>query len=338
MDNFDFNESAYIARQSEATENGIFAPEISTPDYTVTENPSITPRPEPRAVPDENGNGPRENDEARPAPVISDDGNADKTHENGEMRPEPRRKHPHRGNKGDRMGGDRKSDGTNTERSGGSTERDGRPRLNRGDGSAPNGEHRPVPLPHFPENDGNRNPETRPAPHENDGAEKTERAKRTEYAEDSARADYTRRTERARLGKYAENAEQIGSTEHAGQKNVVSDGAFRPLPQGGLTDKIVPRALTANESVATDAALANDSVAAARAIETEDGLLVAVLLDPVFLVSERRELKEELKCDIEQATGKQTLVTYDLGVYRKIKPDMSSEAKAALYAAVTARN
>ena len=159
MDNFDFNESAYIARQSEATENGIFAPEISTPDYTVTENPSITPRPEPRAVPDENGNGPRENDEARPAPVISDDGNADKTHENGE--------------------------------------------------------HRPVPLPHFPENDGNRNPETRPAPHENDGAEKTERAKRTEYAEDSARADYTRRTERARLGKYAENAEQIGSTERA---------------------------------------------------------------------------------------------------------------------------
>ena len=100
----------------------------------------------------------------------------------------------------------------------------------------------------------------------------------------------------------------------------------------------MPRALTANESVATDAALANDSVAAARAIETADGVLVAVLLDPVFLVSERRELKEELKCDIEQATGKQTLVTYDLGVYRKIKPDMSSEAKAALYAAATARN
>ena len=75
MENFDFNESAYIARQSEATENGIFAPEISTPDYTVTENPSITPRPEPRAVPDENGNDTRENDEARPA---------------------PRHKHPHR--------------------------------------------------------------------------------------------------------------------------------------------------------------------------------------------------------------------------------------------------
>ena len=294
MDNFDFNESAYIARQSEATENGIFAPEISTPDYTVTENPSITPRPKPRAVPDENGNGPRENDEARPAPVISDDGNADKTHENGEMRPEPRRKHPHRGNKGDRMGGDRKSDGTNTERSGGSTERDGRPHGNRSDDRTPNGEHRPVPLPHFPENDGNRNPETRPAPHENDGG-------------------------------------KIGGA-------VVSDGAFRPLPQGGLTDKIVPRALTANESVATDAALANDSVAAARAIETEDGLLVAVLLDPVFLVSERRELKEELKCDIEQATGKQALVTYDLGVYRNIRPYMTDEAKAALYAAVTARN
>ena len=117
----------------------------------------------------------------------------------------------------------------------------------------------------------------------------------------------------------------------------MTDSTARPLPDGGLGDKIVPRALTANESVATDAALANDSVVAARAIETEDGLLVAVLLDPVFLVSERRELKEELKCDIERATGKQALVTYDLGVYRKIKPDMSSEAKAALYAVATAR-
>lgn len=182
------------------------------------------------------------------------------------------------------------------------------------------------------------NGETRPAPYENDGGEKTERAKRTEYAEDSARADYTRRTERARLGKYAENAEQIGSTERAGQKNVVSDGAFRPLPQGGLTDKIVPRALTTNESVATDAALANDSVAAARAIETEDGLLVAVLLDPVFLASERRGLKETLRAEIENATGACAVVTYDLGVYRNIRPDMTDEAKAALYAAVTARN
>ena len=120
--------------------------------------------------------------------------------------------------------------------------------------------------------------------------------------------------------------------------DVLTDSTARPLPDGGLGDKIVPRTLTANESVATDAALANDSVAAARAIETEDGVLVAVLLDPVFLVSERRELKEELKCDIEQATGKQTLVTYDLGVYRNIRPYMTDEAKAALYAAVTARN
>ena len=276
MDNFDFNESAYIVRQPEATDDSVFAPATDRPfadsDYAT------------------------ENGETRPAPVITDDGNTDKTHEKGEMRPEPRRKHPHRGNKGDRMGGDRKSDGTNTERSGGSTERDGRPHLNRSDGSAPNGGHRPVPLPYFPDGEEQNRPQVRPAPY-NDGNDAAT------YAPD-----------------------------------VLTDSTARPLPDGGLGDKIVPRALTANESVATDAALANDSVAAARAIETEDGLLVAVLLDPVFLVSERRELKEELKCDIEQATGKQTLVTYDLGVYRKIKPDMSSEAKAALYAAVTARN
>lgn len=276
MDNFDFSESAYIVRQPEATDNAVFAPATERP-FTGTDLAT-------------------ENGEARPAPVISGDGNADKTHENGEMRPEPRRKHPHRGNKGDRMGGDRKSDGTNPERSGGSTERDGRPHLNRGNGSAPNGGHRPVPLPYFPDGEEQNRPQVRPAPY-NDGNDAAT------YAPD-----------------------------------VLTDSTARPLPDGGLGDKIVPRALTANESVATDAALANDSVAAARAIETEDGLLVAVLLDPVFLVSERRELKEELKCDIEQATGKQTLVTYDLGVYRKIKPDMSSEAKAALYAAATARN
>ena len=276
MDNFDFNESAYIVRQPEATDDAVFAPATERP-FTGTDLAT-------------------ENGETRPAPVISDDGNADKTHENGKMRPEPRRKHPHRGNKGDRMGGDRKSDGTNTERSGGSTERDGRPHGNRGDGSAPNGGHRPVPLPYFPDGEEQNRPQVRPAPY-NDGND---------------------------AATYA--------------PGVLTDSTARPLPDGGLGDKIVPRALTANESVATDAALANDSVAAARAIETEDGLLVAVLLDPVFLVSERRELKEELKCDIEQATGKQALVTYDLGVYRNIRPYMTDEAKAALYAAVTARN
>lgn len=260
MENFDFNESAYIARQSEATEDGILAPEISTPDYTVTENPSITPRPEPRAVPDENGNVPRENDEARPA---------------------PRHKHPHRNGRPNGSGENSVSDGKNVSPEG----------KDEGDGNG----HRPVPLPYFPDGEEQNRPQVRPAPY-NDGNDAAI------YAPD-----------------------------------VLTDSTARPLPDGGLGDKIVPRALTANESVATDAALANDSVAAARAIETEDGLLVAVLLDPVFLVSERRELKEELKCDIEQATGKQALVTYDLGVYRKIKPDMSSEAKAALYAVATAR-
>lgn len=260
MENFDFNESAYIARQSEATEDSIFAPEISTSDYTVTENPSITPRPEPRAVPDENGNDPRENDEARPA---------------------PRHKHPHRNGRPNGSGENSVSDGKNVSPEG----------KDEGDGNG----HRPVPLPYFPDGEEQNHPQVRPAP----------------YSDGNDAATYA--------------------------PDVLTDSTARPLPDGGLGDKIVPRALTANESVATDAALANDSVAAARAIETEDGLLVAVLLDPVFLVSERRELKEELKCDIERATGKQALVTYDLGVYRKIKPDMSSEAKAALYAVATAR-
>lgn len=293
MDNLDFNESAYIVRQPEATDDSVFAPATDRPfadsDYAA-----------------ENG--------VRPSPVLSDDGKADKTHENGEIRPEPRRKHPHLGNKGDGKDGDRASDGKRTERNDGATERDGRPHGNRSDGRTPNGEHRPVPLPNFPENDGNRNPEMRPAPYKNDGAEQTER------------------TERAELERYTEH------TERAGRKDVVSDGAFRPLPQGGLTDKIVPRALTDAENTATAVALNNQSVAGARAIETADGVLVAVLLDPVFLASERRGLKETLRAEIENATGACAVVTYDLGVYRNIRPDMTDEAKAALYAAATARN
>ena len=267
MDNFDFNESAYIVRQPEATDNAVFAPATERP-FTGTDLAT-------------------ENGETRPAPVISDDGNADKTHENGEMRPEPRRKHPHRGNKGDRMGGDRKSDGT---------ERDGRRHLNRGDGSAPNGGHRPVPLPYFPDGEEQNRPQVRPAPY-NDGNDAAT------YAPD-----------------------------------VLTDSTARPLPDGGLGDKIVPRALTDAESAATAVALNNQSVAGARAIETADGVLVAVLLDPVFLASERRGLKETLRAEIENATGACAVVTYDLGVYRNIRPDMTDEAKAALYAAVTARN
>lgn len=112
----------------------------------------------------------------------------------------------------------------------------------------------------------------------------------------------------------------------------------RPIPDGNLADKIVPRVLSENETLARNAALGYDFVAGARAVETDEGVLVAVLVDSVFLVSERRELKELLRAEIERATGTPALVTYDLGTYRKIKPNMSNEAKSALYAAASARN
>lgn len=94
----------------------------------------------------------------------------------------------------------------------------------------------------------------------------------------------------------------------------------------------IPRSPAELEEAAASAALTLPEVTGARAIATDDGVLVAVLTGPIYLSSRRAELKSRLESDIEKATGIFATVTFDLGVYRKIKPSMTQAEKDALYA------
>ena len=101
-----------------------------------------------------------------------------------------------------------------------------------------------------------------------------------------------------------------------------------PLAESEAT----PRSPAELEEAAASAALTLPEVTGARAIATDDGVLVAVLTGPIYLSSRRAELKSRLESDIEKATGIFATVTFDLGVYRKIKPSMTQAEKDALYA------
>ena len=75
----------------------------------------------------------------------------------------------------------------------------------------------------------------------------------------------------------------------------------------------------------------HEKVVGARAAAREGKLLVAVITLPVYLGSERDALKEELRETLSEATGREVAVTFDLGVYRGIRPGMSEEEKALLF-------
>lgn len=88
---------------------------------------------------------------------------------------------------------------------------------------------------------------------------------------------------------------------------------------------------TAIASLAERAALMHEKVVGARAAAREGKLLVAVITLPVYLGSERDALKEELRETLSEATGQEVAVTFDLGVYRGIRPGMSEEEKTLLF-------
>lgn len=262
MDNFDFDVSAYVARQTETNEDVLAVPELMRPDFAVgdgettdREERKMRPSPEKgKNAPDAERSSPRK---GRPHREKTPEGNVKIFDDDDAGRV------PHGGKRPD----------NDVEK-------------------APDGD-RPTPLPIYPHL-GGRRPRPAPAP-------------------------------------YGENTANDGSAAELRQ-------TYRPIPDGNLADKIVPRSLSEIETLAVNTALNHDFVAGARAAETGDGVLVAVLVDSVFLVSELRQLKEELRGEIERATEIPAVVTYDLGTYRKIKPNMSDEAKSALYAAASARN
>lgn len=111
----------------------------------------------------------------------------------------------------------------------------------------------------------------------------------------------------------------------------------RPLDKENAARKddikgdIALRDETAVASLAERAALMHEKVVGARAAAREGQLLVAVITLPVYLGSERDALKEELRETLSEATGQEVAVTFDLGVYRGIRPGMSEEEKTLLF-------
>lgn len=83
--------------------------------------------------------------------------------------------------------------------------------------------------------------------------------------------------------------------------------------------------------------LQNENVVGARCFEIQNKYIVAVLTVPIYLKSERDQCKTNIKTAISQLYGKEAIVTFDVDVYAKIKPNMSDIDKDALYKKVTAR-
>lgn len=78
------------------------------------------------------------------------------------------------------------------------------------------------------------------------------------------------------------------------------------------------------------AALENPLVLAARAFEKDGKVVLAVLTEPIYLASERAELKKLLEESAAAAGCGDAAVTFDLEVYRRISPEMPEELKSVI--------
>ena len=85
----------------------------------------------------------------------------------------------------------------------------------------------------------------------------------------------------------------------------------------------------------TALALQNDKVVAVRVFETENARVFGILTTPIYLKSERTELIETLTQTLSQS--KETYVSLDNDVFRKIRDDMTEEQKEQLLLTVQNR-
>lgn len=88
---------------------------------------------------------------------------------------------------------------------------------------------------------------------------------------------------------------------------------------------------------ATSIALMQEKVVGARCFFVENVCVVAVILEPFYLKSERDEYIEEIKSAIESAINCNAIISTDIDVYTKIKAEMTDAQKMALYKKVTER-
>ena len=85
----------------------------------------------------------------------------------------------------------------------------------------------------------------------------------------------------------------------------------------------------------TALALQNDKVVAVRVFETKNARVFGILTVPIYLKSEREELIETLTQTLSQQ--KETYITLDNDIFRKIKDDMTEEQKEYLLQKVLKR-
>ncbi|GEM_PF-854118 len=88
---------------------------------------------------------------------------------------------------------------------------------------------------------------------------------------------------------------------------------------------------------ATSIALMQEKVVGARCFFVENVCVVAVILEPFYLKSERDGYIEEIKSAIESAINGNAIISTDIDVYTKIKAEMTDAQKMALYKKVTER-
>lgn len=88
---------------------------------------------------------------------------------------------------------------------------------------------------------------------------------------------------------------------------------------------------------ATSIALMQEKVVGARCFFVENVCVVAVILEPFYLKSERDGYVDEIKSAIESAINGNAIISTDIDVYTKIKAEMTDAQKMALYKKVTER-
>lgn len=77
-------------------------------------------------------------------------------------------------------------------------------------------------------------------------------------------------------------------------------------------------------------ALYQPQVLSVRSFEQDGYAVFALITTPIYLKSERDMLKETLRSTLQASTDKIIIVTFDNGIYRSIKPEITAQQKADL--------
>ena len=124
------------------------------------------------------------------------------------------------------------------------------------------------------------------------------------------------------------------------QQEIVTPSDYkitRPIAEETALQSAMQTVSQEIENTATSVALMHEKVVGAKCFTLDNALVVAVILQPIYLKSERDCCLNEIKTTVESKTSVTTLVTTDIDVYTKIKSEMTIEHKAALYKKVTDR-